>query len=496
MKGTAAQAAATPALEKLQAVMASGQVKAVEALNTLADKMIECGNMEGLEKILDALTDIATGKKGGKESTSSDRFMEYLLSNQKSQQDMMMGILLDKSKGSNDAVAQSMGMFRDMLGVARELAPPGEDKEVAMAREIGDVVKDSMKEVTDTVRDVTGSGTVRKDKPQKQVVYHCSRCGSEANPNWKICPECGLVFSGKATPSPNASAAPRGTSVETFQPPAPKQQVGPRIPPGIRDKLGLLKNVAIFIRDGHDPVAKASGAFKLAGPEQRVQLLFMAEFGYKNLMKLANAYRNSPDIPERDAVFQLVESEAGEQWLREFFKVIKETAREEMVTLTDGDREHFINQLNEVSIQKFNFKAKPALTGPPMEPQRPTKAQTRVIEPPDWKEKRMKPQETFHPVKKTGVPVVDVDIPTPLYDEDGNPIVATVPMPATGGKAVPTTCPICGVTVMSNELKDHLFENHPKAKHRAGPSFHEVSSGDGVEMDEDEVGFEGGSLTG
>lgn len=441
------------ALERIQQVMASGQGKAVEQLANLADRLMASGDTENLEKVINALSEIATGKKSEK---SEDKFMAFLMADRQNQQQLLNQLMMGnktKEVSPNEVMMQTMGMVKEMMGVARELSPQGDDVNVAMVREIGGVVKDSMKEVTDTVVKVTGSGELKPEKVEK-VAYKCSRCGTTAMPNWKICPECGLRFTGIATPStaPELRDAP---AIETFQPPAPP---APKIPQEVMGRLSYLRNLAVFIRDEHDPIVKGSGLFKMVGPDEKVGLLFTAEFGWKNLMRMANPYRNSPDIPDREAVFKIVESEAGKEWLTAFFGSIKDTAKEEGVVLTDGDREHFLTELNKVSVVKFNFKPKPVQESPA--PQVSKANSTRIVMP----QTKARPEPEIKEEVAQPPADLEVEIPTPLKGADGKPLVAKVPMSASGPKTVMTTCPICGDMVLSSELKVHLFSNHPRAK--------------------------------
>jgi hypothetical protein len=460
-------------MERIQQVMVSGQTKAVEQLANLADRLMASGDTDNLQKVIDALSEIATGKRSEK---SEDKFMTFLMADRQNQQALLNTLLTNKDKGpnSNDVMMQSMGMFKEMMGVARELAPQGEDMNVAMVREIGGVVKDSMRDVTDTVVRVTGSGELKPEGQhgQEKVAYKCSQCGTQVQPNWKICPECGLRFSGVATP-PQAPARnlqmKQKPAVERFENPA---QQAPKIPEEIKGRLSYLRNLAVFIRDGHDPVPKGSGLFKMCGPEERVALLFTAEFGYKNLMRMANPYRGSDEIPDVDAVFKIVESEKGKEWITAFFGAIKQAAKEENVALTDGDREHFITELNKFSAVKFNVR--PQKAAPVAAPQVEKASSTRIIEPPAMKERRIQAEQPYREAPAEAPADLEVDIPTPLRGPDGQLLVAKVPMGADGPKAAMTTCPVCNAMVLSSQLKEHLFTNHPKQK-KAKPSFRELT---------------------
>jgi rubrerythrin len=471
-------------IERIQQVMASGQIKAVERLSELADKLMASGDVQNLQVVIDALTDIATGRKTEKEG---DKLLAMLMEDRKEDKKLLNQIMLNgnskKDTDSNQVMMQTMEMMGKMFGFAKELAPQGEDVNVSMVREIGNVVQNSMKEVTDTVKDVTGSGHLGQEKaqaPAQNVSYKCSKCQTPVQSNWRNCPVCGLIFSGAAVPTNVQVGRTKAPAVETFQAPA-----APPIPKELQGKLGYLRNLAKFIRDGHDPATKGSALFKMCGPEEKVGLLFTAEFGYTNLMRLANPYRNSPDIPDGPTVFKIVESEEGKQWLIAFFQAIKNAAKEENVTLTDGDREHFIDELNKHSPVSFKFKPRKVQEAPPAKSEK----STRVIEPPEWKERRIKPEERMEPDNPEEIPNLDVEIPTPIRGPDGKPVIAKIPMSSSGPKAAMTTCPICNNMVLSSELKNHLFTNHPK-KSAPRPSFHEVGSdgldGADVQMNEAE----------
>jgi len=471
-------------IERIQQVMASGQIKAVERLSELADKLMASGDVQNLQVVIDALTDIATGRKTEKEG---DKLLAMLMEDRKEDKKLLNQIMLNgnskKDTDSNQVMMQTMEMMGKMFGFAKELAPQGEDVNVSMVREIGNVVQNSMKEVTDTVKDVTGSGHLGQEKaqaPAQNVSYKCSKCQTPVQSNWRNCPVCGLIFSGAAVPTNVQVGRTKAPAVETFQAPA-----APPIPKELQGKLGYLRNLAKFIRDGHDPATKGSALFKMCGPEEKVGLLFTAEFGYTNLMRLANPYRNSPDIPDGPTVFKIVESEEGKQWLIAFFQAIKNAAKEENVTLTDGDREHFIDELNKHSPVSFKFKPRKVQEAPPAKSEK----STRVIEPPEWKERRIKPEERMEPDNPEEIPNLDVEIPTPIRGPDGKPVIAKIPMSSSGPKAAMTTCPICNNMVLSSELKNHLFTNHPK-KSAPRPSFHEVGSdgldGADVQMNEGE----------
>jgi hypothetical protein len=471
------QVAPVPTMERISQVMASGQVKAVEQLSNLADRLMASGDTENLQKVIDTLGEIATGKKTER---SEDKFMTFLMADRLNQQNLLNQLLTegrkDKGASPNEVMVQTMSMVKEMMGVAREIAPQGEDVNVAMVREIGDVVKNSMTEVTDTIVKVTGSGEL-KEAPAN-VTFKCSKCGAPVQPSWVNCPMCGMKFTGLVSPA-NLPMTRQGVPVvETFRPPVSAPAPALRVPKEVRDKLGYLRNMAVFIRDGHDPVPKGSGLFKMCGPDERVGLLFSAEFGYKNLMRLANPYRDSPDIPDREAVFKIVESEAGKEWLTVFFNSIKEAAKEEGVSLTDGDREHFLDELNKVSSVKFNFKPRAAQVAPAA--QMVKTSSTRVVMP----AATIKPE----PDIKEAVPMppadLEVEIPTPIKGPNGKPLIARIPMATSGPKAAMTTCPICGDMVLSSGLKDHLFSNHPKSKTEK-PSFHDIDESE-LPMNESE----------
>jgi hypothetical protein len=204
-------------------------------------------------------------------------------------------------------------------------------------------------------------------------------------------------------------------------------------------------------------------------------------------MRMANPYRNSPDIPDREAVFKIVESEAGKEWLTAFFKSIKDAAKEEGVVLTDGDREHFLTELNKVSVVKFNFKPKPVQESPPAQVNKASS--TRIVMPPV----KIKPEPEIREEDLQPPADLEVEIPTSLKGPDGKPVVAKVPMSASGPKTVMTTCPICGDMVLSSELKVHLFSNHPRVK-VPKQTFREVQA-DEIPMPVNEPESEEDSLT-
>jgi len=382
-------------LDRIQWAMAQGSIKATEQLAALAEKFSETGDIEKLNLVLGSLKEIATGHR---DTNSSDRLTDML----EKDRTMMMTMLLEGKKGkessSSDIVRETMSTMKEMFSLAKEFAP-GEDTGVQMVREVSGVVKDGLKEVTDTVIQVTGSKPLKQVEPQRYV-YRCERCKAEVQPHFKACPSCGLVFKpGVITTPPPAPSIP----VETFEKPAPP------LPPEVRDKMGYLRKLAAFIQYDHDAAVKGSAFFKQADPESKLMLLFTANFGYNNIMKLVAPWRTSKEIPEGEVIFRTVESPNGRLWINTFFAAIKKAAEEEKVTLDQGTIEKYLDEINLYSPIKFHFKAK----------------------------------------QKVPTPVPALAAPT-IKKVKGEEVAMSI-------------CPICDQQVPTLQYKDHLFQQHPKS---------------------------------
>jgi len=394
-----------PALDRIQWAMAQGSQRAVDQLAQLAEKYAESGDTEKLNVVVGALKEIATGKR---ESSSSDKFMEFLMVDRQTQQTMLNNLMLEGKKGkeasSSDIVRETMSTMKEMFGLAKEFAPQGEDTGVQMVREVSGVVKDGLKEVTDTVIQVTGSKPLKQLEPtEEKIVYKCEKCGHEVQPRWAVCPYCGVKFTGIVTPPPLQAPKVIGEiPTETFR------KSVPPLPPEIKDKVEYLRKLAVFIQENHDPVIKGSALFKAAGPEDRLALLFTANFGYANIMKIAQPWRNSSEIPEGEAIFRMVESPNGRLWINKFFAAIRNAAEEEGVVLEQGTIGHYLAEINKYSQTKFLFKPKPKPDAGP-----------NLVKQPEMKKVK------------------------------GQPVGISV-------------CPICQEEVPTSELKTHLFTKHPR----------------------------------
>jgi len=394
---TTTQTQTLTAIDKVTMAMSSGTNKAVEEIATLLDK-----TTDPIERkfLMESLREIATGK-----STASpqDRLMEILLSDRKSSQEMMMQMLMKDKRGPDpmEVVNNTIGSMTAMMGLAKEMNP-GADTTLELAKEVTGAVKDGMRDVTDTIVKISGSGPLKPKEDGKfekpEVEYKCGQCGATVQPTYKSCPQCGMLFRPKAVPpnAPNAPAVPQA-------PPLPKE---------VKEKIGYLRSLAVFIQEKHDPEVKGSAVFNWAGYEQKKQLLFTAEFGYANLMKLAEPYRESPEIPEAKSIFAIIDSPEGRYWINSFFKSIEKTAEDLNFVLTEDDKEVFTEILNKHSRVKFHYKKKVPPPAPPV-------------------------------------------VPADQYPEVRNP-----------EKQVDdgmTTCPICddGVPIARKDLKRHLFNSHP-----------------------------------
>jgi hypothetical protein len=403
--GVPPQPQQNPAMEKIQAALGLGSMKAVDQLTAMAAKYAEENDMDKFNRVMDALTQAMTGQK---QTNSSDRLTDMMIDDRK----MMMQMLLEKGKGkessSSDIVRETMSTMKEMFGLAKEFAPQGEDTGVAMVREVSGVVKDSLKDVTDTVIQVTGSRPLKQveEPAPEKVVYKCERCGHVVDPRFAVCPYCGVKFTGAvSTPKAQPPVVIGQTApIETFRKPIPP------LPPEVKERMDYLKRVAVFIQESHDPVVKGSALFKAAGPEEKVALLFTANFGYGNIMKLAQPWRHSNEIPEGDAIFKVIESANGRLWINKFFGSIRETAREDGFILDQGTIDHYLAEINKYSVVKFSFRPKPGPEGP-----------ASATAPPELKQVKGK----------------------------------TVAM---------SECPVCHESVPTLELQDHLFKKHPPIK--------------------------------
>jgi rubrerythrin len=395
-----------PTLDRIQFAMAQGSMTAVDKLAQLAERFSESGDTEKLDVVVAALKEIATGKR---ESSSSDKFMEFLMADRQNQQTLLNSIMLEGKKGkeasSSDIVRETMSTMKEMFGLAKEFAPQGEDTGVQMVREVSGVVKDGLKEVTDTVIQITGSKPLKQldQSVEEKIVYKCEKCGREVQPRWAVCPYCGVKFTGIVTPPPAQAPVVIGqVPTETFRKSAPP------LPPEIKDKMDYLRRLAVFIQESHDPVIKGSALLKAAGPEEKVMLLFTASFGYANIMKLAQPWRHSTEIPEGDAIFRVIESANGRLWINKFFAAIRKSAEEEGLVLEQGTINHYLEEINKYSVIKFSFRPKSKPDAGP-----------NLIKQPEMR--KVKGQQV-------GISV----------------------------------CPICQEKVPTLELKEHLFTMHPK----------------------------------
>ena len=399
--GVPSQPQFNPTVDKIQAALAQGSVKAVDQLTAMAAKYADADDMDKFNAVMATLTQALTGQK---QASSSDRLTDML----ERDRTMMMTMLLEGKKGketsSSDIVRETMGTMKEMFSMAKEFAPQGEDTGVAMVREVSGVVKDSLKEVTDTVIQVTGSKPLKQIEPaEEKIVYKCEKCGREVQPRWAVCPYCGVKFTGIITPPPLQAPVVIGQiPTETFRKSAPP------LPLEIKDKMDYLRRLAVFIQESHDPVVKGSALLKAAGPEEKVMLLFTANFGYGNIMKLAQPWRHSTEIPEGEAIFRVIESANGRLWINKFFAAIRKSAEEEGLVLEQGTINHYLEEINKYSVIKFSFKPKPKPdAGPNLVPQ---------------------------PVMKK----------------------------VRGQQVGMSKCPICEDMVPTLELKEHLFTMHPK----------------------------------
>lgn len=391
--------------DRMKAATAVGSLKAADNLTAMAMEFAGRGDIDKFNRVMDTLT---AGLSGQKPTSPNDRLTDMLMEDRK----MMMQMLIDKGKGketsSSDIVRETMSTMKEMFGLAKEFAPQGEDTGVQMVREVSGVVKDSLKDVTDTVIQVTGSRPLKQveETPQEKIVYKCERCGHVVEPRWTNCPYCGVKFTGQvSTPKPLPPVVIGQTApVETFRKPIPP------LPPEVKERMEYLKKVAVFIQESHDPVVKGSAAFKVADPEQKVALLFTANFGYGNIMKLAQPWRHSTEIPEGETIFKVIESANGRLWINKFFASIRETAKADGFILDQGTIDHYLEEINKYSVVKFSFRPKPGPEGP-----------AKATAPPELKQVKGK----------------------------------TVAM---------SECPVCHEAVPTMELKDHLFKQHPPIK--------------------------------
>ena len=402
-------------IDRVAMAMASGQSAAVEQLAKLAEKFAETGDTEQLSIVMNSLKEIATGKK---ETTAQDKLLEMMMADR----NMLMESMLKgrgKESSSSEIVRETIGTMKDMFSMARDMLP-GDDTSVQMVKEVGGMVQSSLKEVTDTLVTVTGSkGDLSGPlPPPPEPVYRCERCKNIVQPVWKVCPNCGLVFKPglRAVPEP-----PPATEVFEGAPPIPKE---------VKDKIGYLRRLAVMIKQNHDPVAKGVALFRFADPEEKLLLLFTAEFGYDNLMRLAKPYKNSSEIPEGEAIFSIIDSANGKLWISRLFKSVRETAKEDGVSLAPPVRQKFLDQLNAYSPVKFLVKpgAKTTMPG----------------------EKKLLKQEKVEQVSEKVPPEAPEAAQGPT-EPKGRP--RTPPM---------TTCPVCDAPMPVSELKDHLFSVHPR----------------------------------
>ena len=401
-------------IDKVSMALASGQSRAVEQLAKLAEKFAETGDAEQLGIVMNSLKEIATGKK---ETTMQDKLMEMMTADRTL---LLESVLKGRGKETSqtDVVRETIGTMKDMFSMARDMMP-GDDTSVQMARELGGIVQNSMKDVTDTIVTVTGSkGDLTDEEEPTEPTYRCERCKNIVQPTWKVCPNCGLVFKAGLKAAPEAPPA-----TEVFDKPAMP------IPPEIKGKLGYLRKLAVMIKQKHDPVKKGSAFFNAASADERLMLLFTAEFGYANLMRLAKPYKDSPEIAEGEAIFKIIESGNGKLWIEKLFRSIREAAKEDRVSLTPALRAKFLMQLNDYSPVKFAMKAGAKTTIPGEKTGLLT--QEKVEQVADEAEVPDEASETSQEPKKTKKP----------------------------GMAI---CPVCDAEVSVTELKDHLFTEHPR----------------------------------
>jgi hypothetical protein len=397
------------AIDRLGAALSSNQNAAVDRLARLAEQLLEKGEVEKANSVIQALKELATGQKS---VTPQDQFFQYLINQQQQQQTLLNQLIL---QGRQERSADPMKMMEGMLGtmekgfnVMKGMLPQGEDPTVAIAREVSGTVRDSMKDVTDTLVRVTGSGALKEEPgtEQRKQRFVCSQCGSEVEPSFRICPKCGLRFKPGAflPPAPPSVPQPEAEVFEGKAPPLPKEVLA---------RLGYLRNLAVFIQQGHDPEKKAA-LFTASSPDEKLGLLFTADFGYKNLMRLAQPYRQTLPLEDRDAIFQIIESQKGQDWINQFFNAVKSRAKEENIVLSDALKRHFIDQINKYSAVKFTVKERPSAPQVPLQ----------------------------------------------------QSVVATPPPPAPSPTAKPTNgtvqCVICGESIPLAEYEAHLKSAHPK----------------------------------
>jgi len=401
-------------IDKVSMALASGQSRAVEQLAKLAEKFAETGDAEQLGIVMNSLKEIATGKK---ETTMQDKLMEMMTADRTL---LLESVLKGRGKESSqtDVVRETIGTMKDMFSMARDMMP-GDDTSVQMAREIGGMVQNSMKDVTDTIVTVTGSkGDLTDEEEPTEPTYRCERCKNIVQPTWKVCPNCGLVFKAGLKAAPEVPPA-----TEVFDKPAVS------IPPEIKGKLGYLRKLAVMIKQKHDPVKKGSAFFNAASADERLMLLFTAEFGYSNLMRLATPYKDSPEIAEGEAIFKIIESGNGKLWIGKLFHSIREAAKEDRVSLTPALRAKFLPQLNDYSPVKFTMKAG---------------------------------AKTTIPGEKTGLLTQEKVEQVAEEAEVPDEAETATERPRKKGKTPMSKCPICDDEVPTSEFKDHLF-THPKA---------------------------------
>jgi len=425
-------------MDRLQLALGSGQAAAVEKLAELADFFSQTGNMEGLNNVVSALREIATGKK---ENTAQDKFMDYVMN----QQGEMLKAML-APKGKEKDTMDEYTKFMGLLTQSKELFGGGEASEVAMAREIGGVVKDSMDKVSDTVIQVTGSGSLKGPPQPPAERFVCSRCGVQVERGWRLCPNCGLIFKPGILPAEKPSTL-KQPDAEIFDRPAPP------IPDEVRTKLSYLHNLAQFIQKKHDPERKATASFKALSEDYQKGMLFLAQFGYDNLMRLAKPWKNSPEIPDREIVFTLVESTEGAAWIKRFFKAIRDQARQDGVVLTNSESEMYLDQINQYSPTKFHYRGKPTT-----EAEAENLSQQTLKEDVGMESNVEVPQTTRRaPPQTVAAPPPPAERPLEEMTEDEL------------HKKGLSRCPVCYnegklTIVASKALYSHLMTNHPKAK--------------------------------
>jgi len=334
-------------VEKFQSAQSSAQNSSVAQLSKLADILCAKGDIDGLAKVIESLQAIAIGKKI---DSSSDKMIDYMMV----QQGNLMNAILAGSKkgepGAAEIMKDSMSMMRDMIGISKDLTPTA-DSTVALAEAIGSTVKDSVKEITDTVVKVTGSGSLqgaesRQPPPQKEI-FQCSNCKKEVPQGSKVCPFCGVVFTGMTRQLQPGQQAPQPPQTEIFPGSVP------RIPPEIKSRLSTLHNLAVMIKENHNPEVKGGAFFHAADNRGKTALLFAAEFGYDNIMKLALPFKGSPEIPEGPELFKTIESPQGKNWITRLFRAIRLAAGEEQFSITDEQRNQLLAAINQYSPVKF-----------------------------------------------------------------------------------------------------------------------------------------------